>query len=104
MAAGVLGRDDALVTSALLFAGSIDALKSAVVLTSLPFSLILLLMMWGCTRRSTWSRKADRADAFAGPVSRVAAWRLAPAPEPGGAFPVARRGVPLHGRRGAPGD
>jgi choline/glycine/proline betaine transport protein len=32
----------ALVTSALLFAGSIDALKSAVVLTSLPFSLILL--------------------------------------------------------------
>jgi choline/glycine/proline betaine transport protein len=37
----------ALVTSALLFSGSIDALKSAVVLTSLPFSLILLLMMWG---------------------------------------------------------
>ena len=36
-----------LVTSALLFSGSIDALKSAVVLTSLPFSLILLLMMWG---------------------------------------------------------
>jgi choline/glycine/proline betaine transport protein len=31
----------------LLFAGSIDSLKSAVVLTSLPFSLILLLMMWG---------------------------------------------------------
>lgn len=27
--------------------GSIDALKSAVVLTSLPLSLILLLMMWG---------------------------------------------------------
>ena len=37
----------ALVTSALLFAGSIDSLKSAVVLTSLPFSMILLLMMWG---------------------------------------------------------
>jgi choline/glycine/proline betaine transport protein len=37
----------ALITSALLFAGSIDALKSAVVLTSLPFSLILLCMMWG---------------------------------------------------------
>ena len=41
------GAMTALVTSALLFSGSIDALKSAVVLTSLPFSLILLLMMWG---------------------------------------------------------
>ena len=41
------GAMTALVTSALLFAGSIDSLKSAVVLTSLPFSLILLLMMWG---------------------------------------------------------
>lgn len=37
----------ALVTSGLLFAGNIDSLKSAVVLTSLPFSLILLAMMWG---------------------------------------------------------
>jgi choline/glycine/proline betaine transport protein len=41
------GAMTALVTSALLFSGSIDALKSAVVLTSLPFSMILLLMMWG---------------------------------------------------------
>jgi len=37
----------ALITSGLLFAGNIDSLKSAVVLTSLPFSLILLAMMWG---------------------------------------------------------
>ena len=41
------GAMTALVTSGLLFAGSIDSLKSAVVLTSLPFSIILLLMMWG---------------------------------------------------------
>jgi len=41
------GVATALITSGLLFAGSIDSLKSAVVLTSLPFSLILLLMMWG---------------------------------------------------------
>lgn len=41
------GVATALITSGLLFSGSIDALKSAVVLTSLPFSLILLLMMWG---------------------------------------------------------
>ncbi|WNW14301.1 choline transporter BetT [Pseudomonas sp. DTU_2021_1001937_2_SI_NGA_ILE_001] len=41
------GAATALVTSGLLFSGSIDALKSAVVLTSLPFSLILLTMMWG---------------------------------------------------------
>jgi choline/glycine/proline betaine transport protein len=41
------GAMTALITSALLFAGSIDSLKSAVVLTSLPFSLILLCMMWG---------------------------------------------------------
>ncbi|WP_206215838.1 BCCT family transporter, partial [Pseudomonas viridiflava] len=47
MAACVLGVATALITSGLLFSGSIDALKSAVVLTSLPFSLILLLMMWG---------------------------------------------------------
>jgi choline/glycine/proline betaine transport protein len=47
MAAVFWGAMTALVTSALLFSGSIDALKSAVVLTSLPFSLILLLMMWG---------------------------------------------------------
>ncbi|MEC6746375.1 choline transporter BetT [Pseudomonas qingdaonensis] len=41
------GAMTALVTSGLLFAGSIDSLKSAVVLTSLPFSVILLAMMWG---------------------------------------------------------
>ena len=41
------GAMTALVTSGLLFAGSIDSLKSAVVLTSLPFSIILLAMMWG---------------------------------------------------------
>lgn len=41
------GAMTALITSSLLFAGSIDSLKSAVVLTSLPFSLILLCMMWG---------------------------------------------------------
>lgn len=41
------GAMTALVTGGLLFAGSIDALKSAVVLTSLPFSVVLLLMMWG---------------------------------------------------------
>ncbi|MBF7144164.1 MULTISPECIES: choline transporter BetT [Pseudomonas] len=41
------GAATAMVTGGLLFAGSIDSLKSAVVLTSLPFSLILLLMMWG---------------------------------------------------------
>ena len=49
------GAMTALITSSLLFAGSIDSLKSAVVLTSLPFSLILLCMMWGCTKRSTQS-------------------------------------------------
>ena len=37
----------ALVTIGLLASGSIDSLKSAVVLTSLPFSLILVGMMWG---------------------------------------------------------
>ncbi|WP_427925963.1 BCCT family transporter [Stenotrophomonas maltophilia] len=40
----------AVLTAGLLLAGSIDALKSAVVLASLPFSAILLLMMWGLTR------------------------------------------------------
>ncbi len=40
----------ALVTAGLLLAGSMDALKSAVVLASLPFSVVLLLMIWGLTR------------------------------------------------------
>jgi choline/glycine/proline betaine transport protein len=40
----------ALVTAGLLLAGSMDALKSAVVLASLPFSVVLLLMLWGLTR------------------------------------------------------
>jgi choline/glycine/proline betaine transport protein len=40
----------AVLTAGLLLAGSIDALKSAVVLASLPFSAVLLLMMWGLTR------------------------------------------------------
>ncbi|MBD3826309.1 MULTISPECIES: choline BCCT transporter BetT [Stenotrophomonas] len=39
-----------LVTAGLLLAGSMDALKSAVVLASLPFSVVLLLMLWGLTR------------------------------------------------------
>ncbi|WP_177442456.1 choline transporter BetT [Pseudomonas sp. HLS-6] len=41
------GAMTGLITIGLLFAGSIDSLKSAVVLTSLPFSVILLAMMWG---------------------------------------------------------
>ncbi|WP_409277778.1 choline transporter BetT [Pseudomonas defluvii] len=41
------GAVTGLITIGLLFAGSIDSLKSAVVLTSLPFSVILLAMMWG---------------------------------------------------------
>ncbi len=40
----------AVVTSGLLLAGSMDALKSAVVLASLPFSAVLLLMVWGLVR------------------------------------------------------
>jgi choline-glycine betaine transporter len=96
----------ALVTSALLFSGSIDALKSAVVLTSLPFSLILLLMMWGLHKAFYLESQKQIAQMHSLARSPVAArpWRLAPALEPGGALPVARRGVPLHGHHGAPGD
>ncbi|TRX75139.1 choline BCCT transporter BetT [Pseudomonas mangiferae] len=55
------GVTTALVTSGLLFAGSIDALKSAVVLTSLPFSLILLLMMWGLHKAFYLESQRQRA-------------------------------------------
>lgn len=41
------GMTIAIVTSALLLSNSIDSFKSAVVLSSLPFSFILLLMMLG---------------------------------------------------------
>ncbi|WP_121501362.1 choline BCCT transporter BetT [Pseudomonas aeruginosa] len=55
------GSVTALVTGGLLFAGSIDALKSAVVLTSLPFSLILLLMMWGLHKAFYLESQRQRA-------------------------------------------
>ncbi|HBO5518475.1 choline BCCT transporter BetT [Pseudomonas aeruginosa] len=55
------GSVTALVTGGLLFAGSIDALKSAVVLTSLPFSLILLLMMWGLHKAFYMESQRQRA-------------------------------------------
>ncbi|MBG4523509.1 choline BCCT transporter BetT [Pseudomonas aeruginosa] len=55
------GAVTALVTGGLLFAGSIDALKSAVVLTSLPFSLILLLMMWGLHKAFYMESQRQRA-------------------------------------------
>lgn len=55
------GLATALVTGGLLFAGSIDALKSAVVLTSLPFSLILLLMMWGLHKAFYLESQRQRA-------------------------------------------
>ena len=55
------GAATALITSGLLFAGSIDALKSAVVLTSLPFSLILLLMMWGLHKAFYLESQRQRA-------------------------------------------
>ncbi len=44
------GAVTAVVTAGLLLAGNMDALKSAVVLASLPFSAVLLLMMWGLMR------------------------------------------------------
>jgi choline-glycine betaine transporter len=47
MAAGVLGRDDRAGDQCAAVRRQHRSLKSAVVLTSLPFSLILLLMMWG---------------------------------------------------------
>ncbi|EMD0885929.1 choline BCCT transporter BetT [Pseudomonas aeruginosa] len=55
------GSVTALVTGGLLFAGSIDALKLAVVLTSLPFSLILLLMMWGLHKAFYMESQRQRA-------------------------------------------
>ncbi|HHQ3873239.1 TPA: choline BCCT transporter BetT, partial [Pseudomonas aeruginosa] len=55
------GSVTTLVTGGLLFAGSIDALKSAVVLTSLPFSLILLLMMWGLHKAFYMESQRQRA-------------------------------------------
>ncbi|HGM6927258.1 TPA: choline BCCT transporter BetT [Pseudomonas aeruginosa] len=55
------GSVTALVTGGLLFAGSIDALKSAVVLTSLPFSLFLLLMMWGLHKAFYMESQRQRA-------------------------------------------
>ena len=68
----------ALITSGLLFSGSIDALKSAVVLTSLPFSLILLLMMWGLHKAFHMESQRQIAQLYSlAPVSgaRRGGWR-----------------------------
>jgi len=54
----------AVLTAGLLLAGSIDALKSAVVLASLPFSAVLLLMMWGLTRAFSDESHRERAQQF----------------------------------------
>ena len=54
----------AVLTAGLLLAGSIDALKSAVVLASLPFSAVLLLMMWGLTRAFSDESHRKRAQQY----------------------------------------
>ncbi|RMT48054.1 BCCT family transporter [Pseudomonas amygdali pv. myricae] len=72
------GVATALITSGLLFSGSIDALKSAVVLTSLPFSLILLLMMWGLHKAFVMESQRQIAQLYSlAPVSgsRRGGWR-----------------------------
>ncbi|NBA97242.1 choline transporter BetT [Pseudomonas sp. R5(2019)] len=72
------GAMTALVTSGLLFAGSIDSLKSAVVLTSLPFSLILLAMMWGLHKAFYLESQRQIAQMYSlAPVStsRRSSWR-----------------------------
>ncbi|KUM41331.1 choline transporter [Pseudomonas sp. EpS/L25] len=55
------GAAVAVVTGGLLFAGSMDALKSAVVLTSLPFSVVVLLMMWGLHKALHLESQRQRA-------------------------------------------
>ena len=100
------GSVTALVTGGLLFAGSIDALKSAVVLTSLPFSLILLLMMWGLHKAFYMESQRQRARShslaplMSGNGKRSGGWKRRLSRP----CTLAGRGVPLHERRGAPGD
>ncbi|TWI54280.1 choline/glycine/proline betaine transport protein [Pseudomonas duriflava] len=75
------GAVTALVTGGLLVAGSMDALKSAVVLTSLPFSLVLLLMMWGLHKAFHLESQRQRAQLYSlAPVTpthsrRSGGWR-----------------------------
>lgn len=54
----------AVVTAGLLLAGSMDALKSAVVLASLPFSAVLLLMAWGLSRALSEESQRKRAQLY----------------------------------------
>ncbi|WP_338322304.1 BCCT family transporter, partial [Xanthomonas arboricola] len=54
----------AVVTGGLLLAGSMDALKSAVVLASLPFSAVLLLMAWGLSRALSEESQRKRAQLY----------------------------------------
>ncbi|WP_022971624.1 choline BCCT transporter BetT, partial [Xanthomonas maliensis] len=54
----------AMVTAGLLLAGSMDALKSAVVLASLPFSAVLLLMAWGLSRALSEEAQRRRAQSY----------------------------------------
>jgi len=58
------GAVTAVVTAGLLVAGNMDALKSAVVLASLPFSAVLLLMMWGLMRAFADESHRKRAQQY----------------------------------------
>lgn len=58
------GALTALVTAGLLLAGSMDALKSAVVLASLPFSAVLLLTMLGLSRALAQESQRKRAQQY----------------------------------------
>jgi choline/glycine/proline betaine transport protein len=66
------GAATAIVTGGLLVAGSMDALKSAVVLTSLPFSFVTLLMMWGLHKAFYMESQRQRARTHSlAPVSQA---------------------------------
>ncbi|MFA4188733.1 choline BCCT transporter BetT [Xanthomonas perforans] len=54
----------AVVTAGLLLAGSMEALKSAVGLASLPFSAVLLLMAWGLSRALSEESQRKRAQLY----------------------------------------
>lgn len=43
------------VAIALLLADGLQALQTATIASALPFSIILLLALWGCSRRSGWT-------------------------------------------------
>lgn len=89
-----------LVTIGLLFAGNFEAMQTMVVLAGLPFSVVLVLFMFGLYKamKQDVAVESERAE-----PGRPWPSRFQRAPDPTGAATDPGCGATLHGQAGQPG-